>query len=482
MLVFFRRLLLLSLFLASCSAFALWYLFTHAGQLPAELMTHVDNVWRGSSAWDGGRTNGELLRYAERRVSGHPLLESAVVPVLKVLQRHVERPVPEGELPSLGKGQQSHPAGETGTASGKRRVSTTLELRQAFEAASAGQTIEIQPGRYVVNERLLTAHAGSAGQPIVVRATRPGLVFIEINSEEGFKVTQPYWVFENLNIRGVCSEDYDCEHAFHVVGKARQTTIRNNRIDDFNAHVKVNGEDGDWPDDGRLEFNTLSDRHPRQANRPVTPFDLVAASRWRVTDNVVSNFVKADGDEISYGIFMKGAGMGGRIERNLVVCTTSKISQSGIRVGISFGGGGTDSQSCRDAACLAEHSAGLAANNIVAHCNDVGLDVMKGIQIVLAHNTLINTGGISIRGEGAFASVYGNLFEGQILTRKGGQSKSLMNEAGPASSFMNNPDYLNLAWRKKPETIPSLPAVPLDFCVRPRADATLPGALGGDAC
>ena len=34
---------------------------------------------------------------------------------------------------------------------------------------------------------------------------------------------------------------------------------------------------------------------------------------------------------------------------------------------------------------------GLAANNVVAHCNDAGIDVNRSSQIALAHNTLINT-------------------------------------------------------------------------------------------
>ena len=48
---------------------------------------------------------------------------------------------------------------------------------------------------------------------------------------------------------------------------------------------------------------------------------------------------------MAYGVFMKGASAQGRIERNLIICTTQDISQPGNRIGLSFGGGGTDSHS-----------------------------------------------------------------------------------------------------------------------------------------
>lgn len=479
--IFLRKLLFAALLLFASGAFAFWFVLEQTTLVPADLSSHFRSVWQGGP-WDGGRTESELLRYAQRRVSGHPALESVISPLLKARQRQVERPTPELTLPTLGKGQNSLPAGESPAPGGRLPVSTVDALRQAFAAALPGQTIELQPGHYLINERLLTGRAGRPGLPVIVRAAQPGQVFIDVNAEEGFKLTQADWVFENLNISGVCSQDDYCEHAFHVVGKARRTIIRNNRIENFNAHIKVNGEGGEWPDDGRLEFNTLSNSRPRRTDRPVTPVDLVGASRWTVADNVVSNFVKADGDAISYGIYMKGAGSEGRIEKNLVICTSSDISQAGIRVGISFGGGGSGAQFCRDGACRNEHSGGIASNNIIAHCNDFGLDVLNGSHIVLAHNTLINTSGISARGEGTSVLVYGNLYEGRIVARNGAQTKTLMNDEAPADSFMNAPDRLDLVWRKRPEKIPSLPAVGKDFCAHSRADATLPGALGDDVC
>ncbi len=478
-----RKLLIISLIVMVSGAALIWYLFEYTDRVPRDVVKHIENVWHGYDRLDGGKTPGELLRHAEKRLSGHTRLEIVFLPILHLIQRQVERPVPEN-LPTLGKGQQAASLPPNTNSSMRLLVSTTDELKQAIENAKAGQVIELLPGRYRITQKLNMRYGGTQEQPIVVRAGVPGRVFIDSNSEVGFHITQPYWVFENLNIKGVCSEDRYCEHAFHVVGKAAHTTIRNNHIEDFNAHIKVNGQNGDWPDDGLLEFNTITNNHRRETHYPVTPFDLVGASRWRVADNIVSNFVKGDGDNVSYGIFMKGAGREGRIERNLVICTPKDISQTGVRVGISFGGGGTGKAFCRDRECKAEHTAGIASNNIVAHCNDFGIDVFRSRQITLAHNTLINTAGIDVRVEPASARVYGNLMEGRIRTRHGGQIKSEMNEIVTMAAAHQAPDQLELSWQKMPETIPSLLTVPDDFCKRPRPDGTLPGAFEkkGGAC
>jgi hypothetical protein len=208
------------------------------------------------------------------------------------------------------------------------------------------------------------------------------------------------------------------------------------------------------------------------------PFDLVGANHWRVQDNLVTNFAKRDGNMVSFGIFMKGASEGGRIERNLVICSPSDISRPGVRVGISFGGGGTDPGLCRNKAChLYEHRLGLAANNIVAHCNDTGLDVNQSNQVVLAHNTLINTSGVATRGTLAQARLYGNLYEGVARARNGSRITAEFDETlHPGSAFLNT-DGLLLDWRETPERVPSLKSLRDDFYRQPRGPGGLPGAL-----
>ena len=458
----------------------LWYKFhQHIGP---EIWRHAENVVQGKTSLNGDRTPGELIRYAMRRLEGHPNLEAVAHPPLLWVQAQVERPVPPGPLPTLGKGQQASSLpplpGQNLTAD--IRVSTPQDLIQALATAAAGQTILLAPGNYRIDQKLRTRIGGTALQRITLRASQPGQAQIEFNTREGFVVSHPYWVFENLTIRGACPVPSDCEHAFHVVGNGAHLVVRNNLLMDFDAHLKINGSQGNWPDHGLLQHNTLTNTAPRATQGPVTPFDLVGANRWQVLDNIVSNFVKTGGNGIAYGIFMKGASSGGRIERNLVVCTPQDISQPGARVGISFGGGTTGAAYCREPSCAAEHTAGLAANNIVAHCNASGVDVNRSTGIFIAHNTLINTAGILVR-DTSSARLYGNLLEGHIRERTGGQATQEMNEIADLRNVFEDPSALNLRWRKAPDNIPSTPLAPKDFDSRIRDNGTPPGAMVGTA-
>jgi len=57
-----------------------------------------------------------------------------------------------------------------------------------------------------------------------------------------FNVFARYWTFENLHISGICQEHANCEHSFHIVGKAEHFVAHNNTIVNFNAHFKINAE------------------------------------------------------------------------------------------------------------------------------------------------------------------------------------------------------------------------------------------------
>lgn len=474
----------------------LWYQFNE--NISPEMWLHAEQVMQGQASLSGDRTPGELIRYTMRRLEGHPNLEAVAHPPLRWVQAKVERPVPPGPLPTLGKGQQAFnlpPLAYTTTGhpleilaqpsaislpsapSNTIFVATIESLLSATANATPGQTILLAPGRYVLSQPVNTKTAGNKFQPITVRADHPGQVTIEVNTEVGFRVSQPYWSFENLHIRGVCKHHSNCEHAFHIFGPAQNTTLRNNFLEDFNAHLKINGYGAQWPDYGLVQFNTLTNTSRRETHLPVTAIDIVGANNWRLVDNVVTNFVKGDGNQVSYGVFMKGAGQYGRIERNVIICTPQNISQSGVRVGLSFGGGGTGKPYCRDRKCDAEHTKGLAANNVVAHCNDFGIDVNQSNGIVIAHNTVINTAGINLRGTAASATLYANMFDGKAHARNAAQMKLEMNEPQPPANFHIKPDSLNLDWLKLPDSIPSASSVTIDFCFFKRADGTQPGAF-----
>ncbi|WP_288378450.1 chondroitinase-B domain-containing protein [uncultured Massilia sp.] len=365
-----------------------------------------------------GVTPRALAPYLERRSAGHNALITGVGQQLADSLRMLDRGAGGGHaVPALVVGAGPAPAGgATGTP---RPVSSVDQLRQAFGAAAPGDVIVLAPGRYRIVGALEARRPGAEGNPVVVRAARPGTVVLELDGVEGILVAAPWWRFENLDIHGACAVPASCEHAFHVVGQARGFAAVNNTITDFNAHFKINGNRDGFPDAGLIEYNTLTNSAPRRTANPVTPIDLVAASDWTIRANLITDFIKADGDGISYGAFAKGAAARTRFERNVVVCEQRLQGYPGERVGLSFGGGGTGKPYCRDGRCITEHDAGVMRDNLVASCSDAGVYVNSSAGTRLLHNTLLDTAGVQVRFPESSAQLEGNLIDGAVVTRNG---------------------------------------------------------------
>ena len=376
---------------------------------------------------------------------------------------------PQPTLPTALVGEHAPPQ-RLASASRTQVVHDGAELQRATLNAQAGDTILLAPGIYVLRSRLSQSQDGRPDAPITVRAQRPGDVRLQMSGGT-IHQTHAYWAYENLIIEGHCgAARQPCEHAFHIVGAARHVVIRNNLIRNFSAHIKVNGENGQFPDGGLFQFNTLSN-DTTLASDILTPFDLVGASHWVVADNQVSHFIKASSHYPSYGLFMKGGGAGGRIERNLVMCAIGEdVSHGGSRVGISLGGGLTGPRFCPDGLCLFEHKDGVIRNNVIVDCNDVGIDNNRATQSVIAHNTVIRTLGIGLRATPSDATVYGNVVDGPIQARQGSTIKLDHNHRSDARQFPSG-------WQSPPARIPTHSLVSDDFCGRPRPATTLPGAF-----
>src|SRR5207248_2021216 len=106
-----------------------------------------------------------------------------------------------------------------------------------------GDIITLQPGRYHLVEPMPVAdRPGRADAPITVRAATPRSVELALRATEGFRVSAPYWRFDDLDLRGACDTHSECEHAFHIVAHGHHFSARNNLITDFNAHFKINGQ------------------------------------------------------------------------------------------------------------------------------------------------------------------------------------------------------------------------------------------------
>lgn len=312
----------------------------------------------------------------------------------------------------------------SGVAFGQEvRVSDVTQLKAAISQAQAGQQIILEDGVYKVDGNISCRAAGEPTKPIVVKAANKGGARIEFNALEGFKVGAPHWHFEDLHIKGVCGNDSSCEHAWHVVGAADGTVIRGNKAWNFNAQIKANGE-GDprqWPDDVLVAYNEFYNEAPRQTSNPVTPIDVVGGRRWRIVGNYIHDFAKAQGNTISYAAFLKGNSRDGLFERNLVVC--EQLHQGQLRLGLSFGGGGTGPDSiCEEGSCTPEHQDGVMRNNIIANCTkDVGVYINKGARVRLEHNLLFGGSGVDVRFDSSSASFVGNVLSGRLRERDGGK-------------------------------------------------------------
>ena len=312
-------------------------------------------------------------------------------------------------------------------------VTTPSELMTAISDAQPGDEIVLAAGTYRLSGATCAA-SGTQGMPIVVRSAEPLGAKLELDGLEGFKVTGAHWQFDGLDIRGVCANDSDCEHAFHVTGAAHDFVLRNSRVRDFNAQVKSNAAQigGTWvaPNRGLIENNDIGDTRARATDNPVTKLNIDGGEDWVIRGNYLHDFHKAQSDQISYGAFFKSGSKRGVMERNLVVCERD-APEGGYRIGLSLGGGGTDPAFCAPAydpgvPCSVEHEAGIIRNNIIANCSDVGVYLNRAKDSKVLYNTLIETTGIDFRYETTTGEAIGNVLTAVIRSRNGAPAPSMI--------------------------------------------------------
>ncbi|AKU93197.1 PE-PGRS family protein [Vulgatibacter incomptus] len=385
-----------------------------------------------------------------------------------------------------------------GAVADEIHVHDAAGLVDAARAAKAGDEIVLATGTYRLSGVSCSA-AGTPDAPILVRSAEPLGAHIEFDGVEGFKVSGAHWHFEGLDISGVCADHSDCEHAFHVVGEAHGFVLRASRVRDFNAQLKVNAAlvDGRWvqPNDGQIVGCEIFDTEPRRTSNPVTKLNIDSGRSWIVQGSYLHDFEKAGGNRTSYAAFMKSGGEDGLFERNLVVCSTSG-SQSGTRVGLSFGGGGTAPQFCApafdaDVRCDVEHRGGTMRNNIVASCSDVGIYLNRAADTKLLFNTLVATSGIDFHFDTTTGLAHGNLLSGRIRDRDGASHVDGPNLNVPPGFFdrwYRDPAHGDLWPFEDPSasvgSAAAHPDVTDDYCGRTRPENPTQGALehGLGAC
>ena len=307
------------------------------------------------------------------------------------------------------------------------RASNKFEIQRSIDSARAGDVIVLAPGEYRFTDYSLDfLNSGTPNNPITLKAMQLGDVIIKSEMYEGFLINGANWTFENLIMEGICGEDENCDHAFHVVDNADNFKLKNNIIKNFNSHIKLNSGDGENPDNGLIENNLIYNERTRDTSNSVTLIDAVNVNNWVVKGNIITDFSKGSGNQISYGAFFKGNGENNIFDGNLIMCEW--LHRGGVRLGLSFGGGGTDDEYCNNYDCSTEHSNGIIKNNIVMNCTtDVGIYLNRSANTLIHNNLIYNTTGIDVRFPTSSATIYNNIIDGRIKDRDGGSHKETNN-------------------------------------------------------
>lgn len=369
-------------------------------------------------------------------------------------------------------------------------VADVAGLARAMQAAQAGDEIVLADGVYPIAAKLQAQASGTEAAPIVVRAEHRWKAELRSSTLVAIEVTGSWWTFRDLDMRGVCPDDSACEHALHVTGAVQGFRLIGSRLADFNAHLKVNGfPRGEPPRGGLVEGNELFDTHPRRTGAPVTPVNIDHGVNWVVRGNLIRDFHKQGGDDVSYGAFVKGGAAGAVFERNVVLCARDD-PRGGSRIGLSFGGGGMDAALCPPAwnaatPCSPEVSGSTMRNNIIASCSDAGIYLNKARDTRVLFNTLIRTKGIQFRFPDSTGEVRGNLTTWETVTRDGGSFRdgggNLRALSSDLESWYRDPDAGDLRLKAAPAPLigkgGSADGVATDYCGRRRSGTADSGAL-----
>lgn len=307
-------------------------------------------------------------------------------------------------------------------------VNNEQQLYSVIKTALPADEIRIMSGEYTINTPIKLGSDGHPGKPIIVTADQPGKTVLNINTTEGVYIDKAHWQFNGIVFRGTCTEHKRCEHAMHFYGDADYNSIINNQFIDFNAAIKSNGNyqrsPAVFPDNVTIESNDFYNTTVRKTDTPSSPIDIVGGNNWHVKDNFIADFSRRITNRVSvtYGAFMKGGGQNGVFESNVVNCAWKLPYQShlDVRIGLSFGNGGTEQAYCQSNECESEHSGGKIINNVVINCvNDVSIYLNKAAATQIKGNTLLNSLGVDARFKATSVSFVNNTIQGRIRSRDG---------------------------------------------------------------
>lgn len=323
-------------------------------------------------------------------VTGQPAPAPVTPPAVPPVASEPPAPAPVGEVYKPNDGPVSSQAKRT------VHVSNSTEFTAALAAALPGDAITLRAGTYYLNASKVRANrAGTAADPIFVRAGVLGEAKIQFCNSEGFFVAAPHWIFENLEIRGVCNDGTNNEHAFHITGTGSHVIVRNNKVVNFMSHVKTNcdlsGTTFTCPRGIKFLYNRWYNTAPIPGNAPFNVLNVDGSDDTVIRGNIFHDFASANTSKSATAIYTKMHSNNVLVEQNLVVCEKNVVTGSNRR-GINVGDSTDGNQYCINQDCTSFN--GIYRNNIVMNCqgagNSFGIGVINQDTSTFIHNTVIN--------------------------------------------------------------------------------------------
>jgi hypothetical protein len=126
---------------------------------------------------------------------------------------------------------------------------------------------------------------------------------------------------------------------------------------------------------------------------------------------------------------LKGDSSHGLFKSNFVACRwqVPYFSELDLRIGLSFGGGGTGDRFCEKGLCKHEHTLGEMSDNVIVNCSQsASIYINDSSDITISKNVLIGSSGIEVS-KSKKVYVSNNFLNGKL--RKRNESTSILDDA-----------------------------------------------------
>ncbi len=329
-------------------------------------------------------------------------------------------PPPPPPPPTGGDEYQPDNGPVVGSSNRVVSVSTSAQLLQAMAAANPGDAIQLNAGTYRLTDSKVRANrAGTATNPIFLRATSLGTATIEFCNVEGFYVSASNWVFENLVIRGACLDGSNNEHAFHMVGGSSNTILRNSKVVNFMSAVKTNCDvsGGNFTCPSGIKFinNRFFNDRPIPGNSPFNVLNIDGANNVVVRGNLFYDFASSNTSRSATAIYPKMHSNNVLVEQNFVVCEKNVVTGSNRRA-MNVGDATDGNPNCINSVCRSYN--GVFRNNIFMNCqgsgNSFGIGVINQDTSVYLNNTVLN---VKHNWYDSLAASFSNLFRHNLFAQ-----------------------------------------------------------------